>query len=130
MPFKPPKITDQDWLDLKERISQSKFRTSQSLNKKEKEYLSKRNEDTIRQHAVDLLKKRLAPAFPKKDGKQTPFHGHPVFPAQHATGLCCRFCLMQWHGIPKGVEIDDQTVEYLADILIHWIYDPVSNKRL
>jgi hypothetical protein len=34
---------------------------------------------TIRRHAGELITKRLAPADPSKDGKQTPYRGHPVF---------------------------------------------------
>ncbi len=30
-------------------------------------------------------------AEPRNDGKQTPFRGHPVFTAQHATATCCRW---------------------------------------
>ena len=49
---------------------------------------------TLRLHARDLITKRLAPAEPYKDGKQTPYRGHPVFVAQHATATCCRSSLM------------------------------------
>ena len=45
----------------------------------------------------DFICKRLAPDFPEKDGKQTPFRGHPVFAAQPATACYCRSCLEQWH---------------------------------
>jgi Domain of unknown function (DUF4186) len=58
--------------------------------------------EVIREHAGELLGKRLAPAEPRNDGKQTPYRGHPVFVAQHATATCCRTCLERWHGIPKG----------------------------
>ena len=62
--------------------------------------------DSVREHAAELLAKRLAPTAPHKDGKQTPYRGHPVFVAQHATATCCRSCLQRWHGIPKGRELD------------------------
>ncbi|MFD5543335.1 DUF4186 domain-containing protein [Streptomyces sp. NPDC127079] len=61
---------------------------------------------TVRWHAYDLVARRLAPAAPVKDGKQTPYRGHPVFVAQHATATCCRGCLQRWHGIPRGREPD------------------------
>ena len=51
-----------------------------------------RGMDVVREHAAELLAKRLAPAVPHKDGKQTPYRGHPVFVAQHATATCCRGC--------------------------------------
>lgn len=56
--------------------------------------------DTIRSHASDFVRTRLAPAQIPNDGKQTPMRGHPVFLAQHATGCCCRGCLYKWHRIP------------------------------
>lgn len=43
--------------------------------------------DTIEKHAIDFVEKRLAPAYIPNDGKQTPFKGHPVFIAQHATAV-------------------------------------------
>ena len=52
-----------------------------------------------------ILAKRLAPAEPYKDGKQTPYRGRPVFVAQHATATCCRTCLEKNHGIEKGREL-------------------------
>jgi len=52
------------------------------------EYIKNKGEETIRRHAEDFIKNRLAPAEPKNDGKQTPMRGHPVFIAQHATGTC------------------------------------------
>ncbi|MBV9293434.1 MAG: DUF4186 domain-containing protein, partial [Frankiales bacterium] len=61
-----------------------------------------RGRDTIAVHAADLIAARLAPASPRKDGKQTPYRGHPVFVAQHATATCCRTCLARWHDIPAG----------------------------
>ena len=55
-----------------------------------------------RLHAQDLIARRLVPAEPRNDGKQTPYRGHPVFVAQHATATCCRSCLERWHQIPRG----------------------------
>src|SRR3546814_7102519 len=53
-----------------------------------------------------IVEKRLAPAEPVNDGKQTPMRGHPVLIAQHATATCCRSCLAKWHGIPAGRLLD------------------------
>jgi hypothetical protein len=47
----------------------------------------------VQAHAADFIDKRLAPAYPTNDGKQTPMRKHPVFVAQHATGTCGRGCL-------------------------------------
>lgn len=77
--------------------------------------------EVLRQHAHDLIIKRLAPEEPLKDGKQTPVKGHPVFVAQHATGCCCRGCLLKWHDIPKHRELSDEEVEYIVKVLLEWI---------
>jgi hypothetical protein len=66
-----------------------------------------REQLTLRLHARDLIARRLAPAEPRNDGKQTPYRGHPVFVAQHATATCCRTCLERWHQIPKGRELTE-----------------------
>ena len=61
------------------------------------------------------------PPRPDKDGKQTPYRGHPVFVAQHATATCCRTCLQRWHGIPKGRELTAEEQAYAVDVICRWI---------
>jgi hypothetical protein len=75
----------------------------------------------VREHAAELLAKRLAPAAPHKDGKQTPYRGHPVFVAQHATATCCRTCLHRWHSIPKGRALSTEEHDYVVDVIARWI---------
>lgn len=77
--------------------------------------------DTVRSHASDFVRTRLAPAQIPNDGKQTPMRGHPVFLAQHATGCCCRGCLYKWHRIPAGVRLTEEQQEYIVDVLMAWI---------
>lgn len=108
--------------DIFYRLSKSKFRSSFHLNKKMKEYVNEKRIDTIKEHAYDFVNKRLKPAFIENDGKQTPMKSvHPVFIAQHATGLCCRNCTFKWHNIPKGRELTSTEVDYIVNILIKWI---------
>jgi hypothetical protein len=76
---------------------------------------------TIRRHAGDLIARRLAPAEPYKDGRQTLYRGHPVFVAQHATATCCRACLERWHQIPKGRELTPEQRVYMVDVILRWI---------
>ena len=75
----------------------------------------------IREHAYDFIGKRLAPENIPNDGKQTPWKGHPVFIAQHATGCCCRECLFKWHRINKGKELTKEQQDYVVDVLMTWI---------
>ncbi|MGQ0680283.1 MAG: DUF4186 family protein [Actinomycetota bacterium] len=66
---------------------------------------------TVLKHAQELIASRLAPAEPRNDGKQTPYRGHPVFIAQHATATCCRTCLgrdpfpLAFGAVPKLIEV-------------------------
>jgi hypothetical protein len=75
----------------------------------------------VMKHAAELVDKRLAAAFPKNDGKQTPMRHHPVFVAQHATATCCRGCLMKWHGIPKARPLEAAEKQYILDVLKIWL---------
>ena len=61
-----------DLSDLFNRLSQSSFRSRFHLLRKDRNYISVKGLDTIRQHAIDFVAKRLAPAVIPNDGKQTP----------------------------------------------------------
>jgi hypothetical protein len=80
----------------------------------------------IRSHACA---RRLAPAEPDKDGRQTPYRGHPVFVAQHATATCCRSCLQRWHQIPKGRELSRQERGYVVEVICRWIGRELARNR-
>ena len=77
--------------------------------------------DTMRVHAEEIVTERLAPAQPRKDGRESPYRGHPVFVAQHATATCCRTCLETWHDIPRGLALDREERRYVVDVLVAWI---------
>lgn len=119
--------TDRKWIDrdLFERISASKFRSSFKLTDADREYVKKKGPAVIRKHAEDIISRRLAPARPLNDGKQTPMKGapkgHPVFIAQHATGTCCRECLRKWHGVPQGREMTPDEQRMAVDAIMRWI---------
>ena len=55
------------------------------------------------------------------DGKQTPFKGHPVFVAQHATATCCRGCLAKWHGIGKGRPLRPAELTHVTAVIERWL---------
>jgi hypothetical protein len=75
----------------------------------------------MRAHAAEIVAKRLAAAEPRNDGRQTPYRGHPVFVAQHATGTCCRLCLVKNHGIEKGRELTAEEQAYVVGLICRWI---------
>jgi hypothetical protein len=102
-------------------LAKSDFRQRQRLGLKDEKYLIEKGLDLVTQHAIDFVTKRLAPAFPDRDGNQTPWRGHPVFVAQHATATCCRSCLMKWHGIEKGRPLNAEETEYVVAVVRRWL---------
>ena len=113
---------------LLDSLSKSKFRGSFHLNQKMKKFVKEKGYDKIKSDARDLITKRLAPANPSNDGKQTPMRQvHPVFIAQHATGCCCRGCLERIHGIKKGRVLTNEEIDYVVDVLMLWIQRETKN---
>ncbi len=104
-----------------ESLKKSTFRSKFKLFSKDKQYIRDKGIEAIRQHAIDFIKNRIAPHYPKNDGKQTPMKGHPVFIAQHATATCCRSCIQKWYGIKKGKELTDQEIQFLVELIMGWI---------
>ena len=104
-----------------DRLKASKFRAGFPLKEKDKEYVREKGMDTIRRHAQNFVRQRLAPAVIPNDGKQTPMRGHPVFLAQHACACCCRGCLNKWYRVPKGVELSKTQQEKIVNLLMAWI---------
>jgi len=107
--------------DVLAALRRSAFRRRFKLRGKEAEYLEAKGFDVIMRHARDFIEKRLAPASPLNDGRQTPMRGHPVFVAQHATATCCRSCLAKWHGIPKGRCLTPGEEEYVLGVIEQWL---------
>ncbi len=107
--------------DVFARLARSKFRSRQKLRAEEKAYLVTKGLGVIERHAADFIRTRLAPADPPNDGKQTPWRGHPVFVAQHATATCCRTCLEKWHSIPKGRELSNDEKHYVIGVIAKWL---------
>lgn len=104
-----------------DKLQTSAFRAGFHLKEKDKAYVREKGMDTIRRHAQDFVRERLAPAVIQNDGKQTPMHGHPVFLAQHACACCCRGCLNKWYRVPKGTKLTEQQQQKIVNLLIAWI---------
>jgi hypothetical protein len=107
--------------DRLDRIGRHPFRARFRLYGRDRAVVDLRGIETVRRHAEDLIARRLAPSEPRNDGRQTPYRGHPVFVAQHATATCCRTCLARWHGIPAGHELDEAEREYVVEAICRWI---------
>ena len=104
-----------------DKLSKSKFRSSFHLKEKDIKYIDEKGMEKIRSHAEDFIEKKLAPAYPENDGKQTPMKNHPVFIAQHACACCCRGCLEKWYKVPKGRELTKVQQEKIVNLLMAWI---------
>jgi hypothetical protein len=102
-------------------LAKSDFRSRIHLRDKERDYLARKGLEVALSHAADFIEKRLAPAAPANDGKQTPWRNHPVFVAQHATATCCRTCLEKWHEIPKGREMTKEEKGYAVEVIRRWL---------
>jgi hypothetical protein len=115
-------MSEPDVIDRRlDALARQAFRAKFHLRGRERALVQLRGMETVRGHAADLIGKRLAPAEPYKDGRQTPYRGHPVFVAQHATATCCRTCLERWHDIPKGRELSADERSYAVDVICRWI---------
>jgi len=115
-----------------DRLQHSAFRRRFALKSPEYRYLQEHGLEEVLQHAESFIAARLAPAHPDNDGKQTPFRGHPVFVAQHATATCCRSCLEKWHGIGMGQALTTRQTQHVIDMLARWLQEqkaPVETSR-
>jgi hypothetical protein len=107
--------------DVFAALAGSAFRRHFRLGIGERKYIESRGLARVLVEAEELIGRRLAPASPPNDGRQTPWRGHPVFVAQHATGTCCRGCLAKWHGIPKGEALTDEQLAHVIATLGRWL---------
>ena len=102
-------------------LARSRFRSSFQLSGRDAERLAEASPQTIRWHARDIVERRLAEAHPRYDGRQTPYAGHPVFVAQHATATCCRTCLAKWYKIGRGQPMSNAQIETTTEIICAWL---------
>ena len=113
--------------DVFSALRRSRFRQRFALGPRERDYLDAKGFPTVIEHAADFIRQRLAPAAPRNDGKQTPFRGHPVFVAQHATATCCRGCLAKWHGIEEGRMLTADEQAHAVAAIDRWLREQSSS---
>lgn len=75
----------------------------------------------MRVAAEKILRQKIGPAEPYRDGAQTPKEGNAVYYAQHATATCCRKCVEEWHGIPRGRNLTDEELAYCTALVMLYI---------
>jgi hypothetical protein len=115
--------------EVLDNLQVSEFRRNIKLGRKETEYLNAKGMETVLNHAADFIERRLAPAEPANDGKQTPWRNHPVFVAQHATATCCRGCLEKWHDIKKGQQLSEAEKLHIIEIIKRWLVQYVKTPK-
>jgi hypothetical protein len=102
-------------------LGRSSFRRKFHLARRERQYLAQHGIDEVLAHGEQFIAERLAPAQPAADGRQTPWTGHPIFVAQHATGTCCRNCLKRWHGIERLRPLAGEEIAHVLTVLRRWL---------
>lgn len=122
------KISEKEWKDIKEKLLKAGRFESFELGDPEVEYVNSRGMEILTLHATDFVNKRLAPAKPKNDGRQTPTKGHPVFIAQHATGCNDRSSLEEFYDIKKGTALTEAQVERIVAIILRWISEHLGQE--
>ena len=122
--------------DAFRRLSASGFRSRFRLSQKDRLTAELKGEAVIEAHARAIVAGRLAPGEIPNDGRQTPFRGHPVFTAQHATACCCRQCFSKWRHVPAGLPLSEKEAEWAVGLITRWISrellrpeDPVRPRR-
>ena len=111
------------------QLKKSKFRSKIHLKEKDIEYIDEKGFSVIQRHATDFINKNMKVKLPN-DGKQTPYHGHPVFIAQHATATCCRECFYKWYKVPKNATLGEKDINLIVKIIMKFIkneYDENKN---
>ena len=103
------------------KLDRSPFRSRFRLREKEIAYIREKGMDTVRSHAEDFVRMKLADPAGEKDGKQTPMRGHPVFLAMHATACCCRGCLSKWYKVPQHRALSANEQERIVNLLMAWL---------
>ena len=103
------------------RLGMSKFRSRFKLSAEDRAYIDRVGLATIRRHAEDFVRQKLASAVPEKDGRQTPMRGHPVFKAMHGSAMCCRGCMEKWWKVPRGRPLSAAQQLKAVEFLMAWI---------
>src|SRR5207253_1044036 len=93
----------------------------QPLTDKERNYATRKGRVGMRIAVEKRIRSSVSAKEPFKDGAQTPWHGHILYYAQHATACCCRTCIAEWHGIPMGRVLEPDEIKYLTDLVCAYV---------
>lgn len=91
------------------------------IDEKALNYARGKGRQGIREAALRRIRTSVGPAQPPFDGRQTGNEGNVLYYAQHAMATCCRKCIEEWHGIPRGRELTEDEVYYLSTLVILFV---------
>lgn len=94
-----------------------------AIDQRAKNHALRKGSIEMRTYAEKRIRTSVGPERPYRDGTQTPIHqsGNIVHYAQHATASCCRTCIEEWHGIPRGRALTEPEIEYLTELAMLYI---------
>ncbi len=81
----------------------------------------KKGLNNLRFDAEKRLWKYVAIANYPWDGRQTPKQGNIIYYAQHATACCCRKCMEYWYNIPRGIQLQDNQIDYFVELIMLYL---------
>ena len=64
-----------------------------------------------------------------RDGVQTPRDGNAIYYAQHATASCCRKCAEEWHGIDRNRPLENDEIQYMAELIMYYLKDRMPDLK-
>jgi hypothetical protein len=91
------------------------------------EHATKKGLTAILEHVPKRLMQSIGKAMPFRDGTQTSFTGRAEYYAQHATATCCRKCIEDWHGIPKGRALTEEELGYLSNLAVLYLKERLAD---
>lgn len=95
-------------------------------------YAKRKGLTGLRSAILARLRTSVAMADNPYDGRQTPMEGsgNPIHYAQHATASCCRQCIEYWHDIPRGRELTEEELDYLAELAFLYTQERIPGLTL
>ncbi len=111
------------------KLAKNHFRAKFHLTAADRLYIQEKGWNVVEKHAREMISRRLAPAHPAKDGRQTPWRGHPVFIAQHACACCCRRCLYKWYKVPLNQPLTQAQQEKIFTLLMAWLHREMADTQ-
>ena len=97
------------------------------IDQQAENHARRKGRSKLKEAARNRIEKSVGPAKPFRDGTQTPREGNIIFYAQHALACCCRTCMEYWHGIPKGIKLSDEQIDYFVELVMMYIGERMPN---